>query len=398
MNAEALKTPPLPYNGDMIRWAREWRGRTVQDAAIKLGIPDEKILAWEAGSETPTVRQARALAEFYGRAFLEFFYEEKPEIVRSSLIPDYRLHRGAKSPEQNRELLEHQHWAEAQRINALDLFDDIDEQPPTFPEGLFATIDDDVEMVAIRAREAMGFTIEQQKKMSRAEQADMPGILRSKMETIGVLVLRENELARYGVSGLCIVQFPLPIVVYATEAPGRSAFTLLHELAHVILRESGISGGGVAPPSASHSKRVERWCDKFAAAFLVPRAALAELRGQPTTPQARIDDETLGAIARVFRVSSHAMLIRLVDLGYVDEDYYWKVRGPQFRAEEEAFKASGRSTYWASRKVNSLGNMYTGLVLEAWGTGRIPFHQAAEFMGLKNYQHMLAIRQEFGGA
>jgi Zn-dependent peptidase ImmA (M78 family)/DNA-binding XRE family transcriptional regulator len=397
MNAE---TPPrLPYRGKMLRWAREWRGRTVEEAAAKLGVAPDRIEAWENEENFPTVRQARALADFYGRAFLEFFYDSEPEILESVLIPDFRLHRGADDPSQNREILQIQRWAEAQRLNAIELFADIDEAPPQFPDDLFATLDDDVEDVSWRARAALSFTIEQQKRLTGVEQRDLPKALRVRMEEAGVLVLRQNTLSDFGVSGLCIVDFPLPLIVYSAEAPGRSAFTLMHEFAHIVLRESAISGPEKAPAGTSHEKRVERWCDRFAAAFLIPRRALAELRRVPERPALAIDDVTLSALARVFRVSSHAMLIRLVHLRYVDPDFYWKQKRPQFVREEDEWDAGGgRSMVWASRVWNSLGGMYTRLVLEAWGTGRIPFHQAADYMGLKNPSHMNAIRQEFGGS
>jgi len=398
MNAESLHPVDLPYNGAMLRWAREWRGRTIEEAAEKLKIEPDQIRAWEDEREKPKVREARNLAEFYGRQFLEFFYETEPTIVQSNLIPDYRVHRGAPDPSENREILEVQHWAEAQRMNALDLYEEIGEEPTPFPESLRATTSDDVEKVAERARDTFRFSIEQQKGLKVAEVPTIPSILRSKMEDLGILVLKENALAHYHVSGFTIAQFPLPLIVYTAEAPGRQAFTLMHEFAHILLRETAISGPEKVRVGDTHERKVERWCDRFAAAFLMPRAALVELRGEPTGRQPSIVDAALYELAKAFRVSAHAMLIRLVQLGYVDQDYYWSVKAPQFRAEEDRWEGHGRSAYWGQRIVNKLGNAYTGLVLEAWGTGRIPFHTAADYMGLKNPSHLPIIRQEFGGA
>lgn len=398
MNAETA--PLLPYNGDMFRWAREWRGRTPEAAAARAGVSVERLLAWEAGNteDRPTVRQARELAAFYDRAFLEFFYDEPPTIVESGLVPDFRVAHDAPDPHENREILAVQHWAEAQRLNALDLYESLGDAVPSFPIGLHGTIDDDVERVAIATREAFGFSIDQQRHMTAEEKKRLPDLLRGKMEQVGVLVLRKNELAQFGVSGLCIVAFPLPIIAYAAEAPGRQAFTLMHEFGHIVLRQSAISGPELDRSAATYGRKVERWCNRFASAFLIPKDALQELRPLPSRPASSIDDATLNAVARSFRVSAHAMLIRLVQLGYVDEEYYWSIKLPQFRREETAWKARGRSRYWASRVVSSLGNLYTGLVLEAWGTGRIPFHQAVEYMGLPSPDHLGAIRQEFGGA
>lgn len=398
MNAE---TPPLlPYNGDMLRWAREWRGRTVEQAAARVSVPVRRLLEWETGSadDRPTVRQARELASFYDRAFLEFFYDQPPEIKASGLIPDFRVAHDAPDPHGNREILVVQHWAEAQRLNVLDLYETLGDPIGGLPDYLRATVDDDVEEVARATREVFNFPIERQRHMTAEERKRLPDLLRERMERSGVLVLRRNDLGEFGVSGLCIVASPLPIIVFATEAPQRQAFTLMHEFGHIVLQQSAISGPEFARTEGSYGKKVERWCNRFASAFLIPRDALAELRPVPAVPAPSIDDATLAAVAQSFRVSAHAMMIRLVQLRYVEEEFYWTVKLPQFRREEQAWSANGRSRYWASRIVNSLGNLYTGLVLEAWGTGRITFHQAVEYMGLPGSSHLGAIRQEFGGA
>lgn len=397
MNAETALQ--LPYNGAMMEWARNWRGRTLEEAANKIGVPAERVRAWELGDEKPTVSMARRLADFYGRSFMEFFYDEEPDIVESGLVPDYRLHKDAGDPRANREILEIQHWAELQRINALDLYDDIQESAPSFPDSLAASISDGVEGYAEAAREALSFSFATQRAMKYKDAQDLPNMLRARMEDIGVLVLRENALTKYGVSGMTIVQFPLPIVVYAAEAPGRSAFTLMHEFAHIVLRESAISGPDRERGGLSRERKVERWCDKFAAAFLTPKSALEDLRGPPPAkPWDEIDDVTLAAIARHFKVSQHAMLVRLVDLEYVAADYYWRVKRPQFLAEERMWKSRGIPKIWASRIWNQLGHTYTGLVLEALGTGKIQTHQAQTFLGIRNPTHLTTIRQEFGGA
>lgn len=398
MNAEVPQK--LPYNGEMLRWAREWRGRTAEEAAHRVSVPVERLIAWEdvGDADFPTVRQARELADLYGREFLEFFYDEKPEIKESGLIPDYRLHKDADDPRSNREILEIQHWAEIQRINALELYDDLKETPSPFPADLKATIADSVEGFAEQARTALSFSFAAQRSLKYKDRQDLPNILRGRMDDFGILVLRENALAKFGVSGLTIVQFPLPIIVFAAEAPARSVFTLMHEFAHIVLRESAISGLERSRDGVTRERQVERWCDKFAAAFLSPKSAVEDLRGlPPAVPAKFIDDMTLAAIANHFKVSQHAMLIRLVDLGYVSPDYYWGVKRPQFLADEAKWKNKGIAKVWASRVWNQVGLLYTGLVLEALGTGKIRPHQAQALFGVSNPAHLAAIRQEFGG-
>jgi Zn-dependent peptidase ImmA (M78 family) len=110
-----------------------------------------------------------------------------------------------------------------------------------------------------------------------------------------------------------------------------------------------------------------------------------------------MDDTVLAAIAKHFKVSPHAMLIRLVDLEHVAPKFYWSIKRPQFLAEEAKWKRGGRSKVWASRVWNQLGGFYTGIVLEALGTGKIQHHQAQTLFGIANPVHLTTIRQEFGG-
>jgi hypothetical protein len=97
-------------------------------------------------------------------------------------------------------------------------------------------------------------------------------------------------------------------------------------------------------------------------------------------------------------VSEHAMLIRLVHLGYVAPAYYWKVKRPEFDRQEEMYKGGGRSAYFGSRYRARQGDLYTGLVLEAWANDRITNHKAGEFMGIRNLEHLNAVRAYFGEA
>jgi hypothetical protein len=115
----------------------------------------------------------------------------------------------------------------------------------------------------------------------------------------------------------------------------------------------------------------------------------------PTTPEKTFPDAELSRLADIFRVSPHAMIIRLVHLGFVEARYYWDVKKSEFDAADREYKSFGRSPYYGSRYKSAQGDLYTALVLEAWGAGRITNHNAAQFMGIKNLSHLYDIRDRF---
>lgn len=381
-------------NPDMLRWAREWRGRTLEEAARRVQKSTADIEAWEHEQDEvtgPTVRQARELADLYDRSFLEFFRKTPPPIPRSELVPDYRLHKQTDGRE-IRELELIQAWAEEKRTNALDLYDEIGEEVPRVPERLFKNEAADVDEAAENARRVLKFELAEQFALKAKDKDQLPNIIRRKLERAGILTLRRSELWEYGARGICIFATPLPIIVYGSESPGAQAFTLSHEIGHLVLQKSGISGARRRDTPYA----VERWCDRFAASFLMPRDALRGILGPTVIPAPQnITDQQLSFMAARFRVSQHAMLIRLVHLGYVDERYYWGVKKPLFDEQEERYKSFARPKYYASRYKSSVGDLYTGLVLEAWSSGRITNHNAAEYMGIKSFEHLFALRDNF---
>jgi len=383
----------------MFRWARNHAGYSVKEVAAKLSVPEENLLDWESdkGVLTPTVKQARDLASLYKRSFLEWFLPEPPALPKPELIPDFRLYKGADDPTETRELLEAQLWAETQRDNALDLYAEIGEQVPKIPEELFTTIANDVDVVASAVREAMHFPIEQQAGLPTVqERAAIPSLIRDKIESLGILTLRRSDLKNFRVRGFCVAKFPLPVIVFTSESPNAQAFTLGHELAHVLLQQSAISGVIFKDGGNPSARRVEEWCNKFAAAFLMPRPTVLARYAIPNTPREEIADSDIATLATYFGVSQHAMLLRLVNLGYVQASYYWDVKKPAYDQEELEYKSFGRPKYYGRRYSSSLGTLYTSLVLEAWNSGKITNHNAAEFMGIKNLSHLHDIRQDFG--
>ena len=385
-------------NPEMLRWAREWRGRTLEEAAAKLNKTPVEIAEWELKDRSPetkgpTVKQARELAELYDRSFLEFFRESPPTLTEPELVPDYRMQKGVETDVSDiRELKLIQAWAEEKRTNALDLFEEIGETPPNVPDELFVKLPVSHETASELARRVLNFPIKDQFAIKSKDRDQLPNIIRKKLEHAGILVLRRSDLSDFAARGICVFASPLPVIVYGSEPPGAQAFTLGHELGHVLLRQSAISG----PRQRHNPFDIESWCDQFSASFLMPRATVHEiLGGPPRQPAARFDDRLLSEIATRFRVSQHAMLIRLVNLRYVHPNYYWGVKKPIFDKREAEFKSMARAKYYGSRYKSSVGDLYTGLVLEAWNSGRITNHNAAEYMGIKNFEHLYDIRANF---
>ena len=390
------KTAPLPINPDILVWARKRYGLSAGRVAEQLHVSPDRISEWESGQSSPTPHQGRLLAKVYDRPFLEFFASAEPEVPDIELVPDFRFFSKGPSDTERRSLKGIQIWAEEQRLNALSLIEEIGDQPPVLTDNLKFGIDDDVEDAGTIVRDAIGFSIQDQLDMPASKRSQLPGILRDKIEGMGVLALKESGLTKLRARGMCLFARPLPIIVFGNEEPTAQAFTIVHEFGHVLHGASAISGNPrFGAQKLSDQKAIEGWCNRFAASLLIPSQALEEIEKKPPQPDQSISLSMLADLAKVFSVSRHAMVIRLVNLGYVAPEFYWKRMRPVFLEEEENYKGFGKSPYYGKRYVNSRGIFYTGLVLEAWNMGVITAHNAAEYMGIKNISHLQEIKTHF---
>ncbi|MBC6442578.1 MAG: ImmA/IrrE family metallo-endopeptidase [Rhodobacteraceae bacterium] len=386
----------LPYNPHVLGWARKRTGLALEDVAGKIRVSAQKVADRETGKAQPTIRQGRLLAKICGRHFLELFSETVPELRKIDLAPDYRMSktRNAQGPKERRALEAVHEWAEEQRLNALALLQDLEEIPPVFPENLRFDAAADVEEAARACRTAMRLPFQDQRSFKKSKRYKFPDILRDHIERLGGLVLKHSALTGLGARGICLFAHPLPVIVFGNESPGAQAFTLAHELGHILLRESGISG----PPFGEKKGHtaIEDWCNRFAAAFLAPKDAIRQTLPKPDTPAAHFDTGELKRLSEMFFISPHAMLIRLVSLGYVQPRFYWKEMRPVLLKNEETYKPFGRPPYYGRRYVNAKGRYYTGLVMSAWCAGQITAHNAAEYMGIRNLKHLRDIREDYG--
>lgn len=396
MSPAAMKKERAPFNRDVLRDARERVKLSPDSAAKGAGVTVEQIQKWEEGDGVPTVRQARKLASVYDVPFMELLSKDKLRIKELELVPDFRMHSGSEISTELYELLMIQGEAEETRLNALDLYDMLGLEPPVLPDNFYWALDENAEVAATSVRAILRLPISEQLTRRGNDKAKFISAFRTYLERAGVITMKNSGLAAFGARGMCLFADPLPVLIFSKEAPTAQAFTLAHELGHVTLKESGISGPIGSAPNKTRAKKIEEWCDAFAGAFLMPAdEVIRVLHPVPPRPESAIDDGRIATVANAFCVSRHAALVRLVELRYVRSSFYWEVKRPQFLQQEKNFKGGGRSEYYGSRYRSQRGDLYTGLVLEAWSNGMITNHNAAEFMGIKNISHLDDIRNHF---
>jgi transcriptional regulator with XRE-family HTH domain len=123
------RTPPALVEPALLSWARASAGLTVEEAAKKLDQPPDRLAAWEAGDERPSVAQLRAAARVYKRPLAVFYLPEPPRDFQP--LRDFRRVPDAEAGRLSPELRDTIRRAYTQREAALELRELADE--PTRP-------------------------------------------------------------------------------------------------------------------------------------------------------------------------------------------------------------------------------------------------------------------------
>jgi Zn-dependent peptidase ImmA (M78 family) len=116
---------------------------------------------------------------------------------------------------------------------------------------------------------------------------------------------------------------PLIVANSSRVSPAARIFTLVHELGHLYTRQDAACVE-VDTVNRSRIDKLERWCEDFGAAVLMPLDTYREfLDKRRINRNPSMDD--VRAAAQRFRVSHRAAALRMIDLGYAPFGFYSQV-------------------------------------------------------------------------
>jgi Zn-dependent peptidase ImmA (M78 family)/transcriptional regulator with XRE-family HTH domain len=376
----------------MLVWARKRAGYTVDQAAGRLRVAPERLAEWEAGSVRPTVKQLRRLGGIYGYPLAVFYLPEPPRGPQP--VRDHRRIWGEEPEGLSPTLRKEIDIADDRRQLALELLSLQGEASPTF--RLRASLDEDPDPVAARFRSTLGISLDQQ--LAWHERYAGFNAWRDAIEEVGALVLQMTDVPIAEARGFSLADRPLPAVVAnIKDSPRARSFTLIHELTHVALRESGVC-------TLDDAERVEVFCNHVAGAVLVPADALrGERIVQEHGPEPEWADREIEALANRFSVSREVVLRRLLILGRTDQRFYQRKRDEyteQYREAEERRRQEEPTPRPIPRDLIAVarsGQFLSLLVLSSYAHGRITASDVADYFGIR-IKHLAAVERRVFGA
>ena len=360
-------------NPDIIKWARERSGYTLKEVADSVNKDAETISNWESGSSAPTYAQLEKLADKCKRPIALFFFPEVPQepdlvnqlALRSSeieeLSPNIRL------------LLRH---ATARQISLMELNMGANPAETKIFRDLHAQLDDSVTDLARRTREYLDINVETQASWSDSTTA--LEIWRDCIEDKGIFVFKDAFQNEF-VDGFSLVHVEFPVIYLNNSRPHvRQIFSLFHELAHLLLRRNGITRG-----VKIGGERIERFCNQFAAEFLVPSSDLETRLDFPN-----YDDTAIGELTSHYKVSRPVILLKLIEQNiFTPADYEQKIKKWKEVYESSLEKVaeskrSGGGNYYNTRAIY-LGYRFLELAFGKYHQGGCSIEELSEHLNVK---------------
>jgi Zn-dependent peptidase ImmA (M78 family) len=131
--------------------------------------------------------------------------------------------------------------------------------------------------------------------------------------------------------------------------------------------------------------RIEKWCNEFSSAFLLPEAIARHLfdSNKPTLTETL----TLNRFSRSYKISKAMLLYNMAKLDFISQEQYRAVLDRYVPRQAQAIERAGRGFRRASadkRCMNERGQKFVSLVISNVEKGFITHRDALNYLSIKS--------------
>ena len=329
-------------NPDILVWARETAGLTVEEAATKIRLKKHKLEKLERGEDILARSTLLKMAEQYRRPVITFYLEEIP--AKSNYGTDFRgqakeytsqeeayisaLLRYAKSSQQLiRATLELEEEATVlpfvgclrRKWNLPKEARSMERKLPDIPGSQYAELVrdalDELDLV-------LGDQFTREIYYAQPNKAEAFKLLRASCERSGIFVILKNNLGSHHTNlspelfrAFVIADDVAPFMVINSGDPDSAkSFSVLHEIVHLLLDQTGISDLEQANP-------IEKFCNQVAGQWLLPSELI---KAEWTGEKASISElkEVISQVSQQRKLSHMMVATRLYQEKLILRDAY----------------------------------------------------------------------------
>ena len=305
----------VPISRRALSWAVEESGISDTSLDALLKVEQGTVKRWIKGDDQPNLTQLKQLKDSLKRPAAIFFMETPPTTAESAVAMRFGFGTTSRARTPNERLF----IRDALRVGAFvsDLRDELGRPRVKIPT--YSTNESPEEVASVVRKEFFGVSVKDQMSWSTPMQAFRQW--RSLIERIDILVF-QYPIGEDSARGFSFAtQHPAVIGVSSTGNAAVRVYTLFHELGHIFTRTSSSCVHDMVKEESKDP--IERWCEKFAVSFLMPRRDVERLTSRI---QSFDPISTATRIANKFLVSRSAALLRLIELGRANWDDVQKLQ------------------------------------------------------------------------
>ena len=238
---------------------------------------------------------------------------------------------------------------------------------------------------AEKIRNQIGLDVKTQQKIK--DSREFFEYLREQIEKFGIIVLKssyENSFPIAEARGFCLVdKKPFLIGINNSDTDNAKVFTLMHEFCHILLRISGICLDMENQETTNKSEivKVETFCNRFSASFLVPIEELKE-----EVSKLSFDDnfdQNILELAKKYNVSRFVILGRLVSNDIISQEFYLTKTQEWKEAFKNKVKKEGGRRYSGKAELQMNGKLFSKAVIESFNSDKITYNDISDYLSIK---------------
>ena len=368
---------------DILKKARKTAGLSLEGAAKKLQLKEGRLKSFESGDVDPTRKQLIKMTAAYRRPLLTFYLKEFP--TRADRGKDFRMipgdHEAELNPDLDALLLK---FCVMQRMTKAVLEDDPDY---AFVHVGSHSVKDEIDAVAETIQDTIKFRVDDYRKQNTP--IDAFKYIRELIENAGIFTVLMSNLGSHHTNitpsiyrGYAISDNFAPFVfINNLDSPTAQSFTALHEIVHIWINETGVSG----QPRSSQNK-IERFCNSVASKILLPDASELDQYKNLSTKSFNDVVQSISEFASAKHLSGTMVAYNLFRSGYIEEglwiglqDYYRK----KWEKSRKSSSNKGGGPNYNAVKRSHLGKSLLAFIDRAIKDDQLSYTKAGVLLGMK---------------
>ena len=377
-----MKAMKVKINHEVLKWARESLNISKNEVIIKLNrktITEYNLDNWENGSELIDINTAKKLAKLYGISLAVLYMPHIPKNIQPE-IRDLRQIKGAFSKNSillMRKLVGHYEWVREYLINENKIELDF--------VGM-VSINDSIEHPLSIFKNMLEIKI----NFSKDSEYNFKKIV-NELEKNNIFISIANsyncnhhyKVPVEEIRGFAIADKIAPFIfINSSDSNNAKLFTLIHELTHILLGETGISNLYFNYKVIQNN--IESYCNKVASEFLMPSQIFRDLWANNN--KNNLEDK-IEYISIKLPVSKLAVLVKAKTLNYINDNIIF----------DNLFNKFSEIKYNNSYKKNGFPNpnlliknlntkMFSNYVLKAYNNNNITLKDVCNLLSIKPYR------------